>query len=193
MISDILAITDRLFGFLVQTKEDQKVVFEKVFEPIFNDLMVIHKNYITMFYEVLNSLNDPDVPIIEIIRHLQVQRTEFEPIRDQNRAIISRFQSDQLNFKDKAFIPFLQSLFRYLPEGEMKPYGTEASAVIFQLGLYEEDFESRYLQLSAGEIYHARREITQLVEMTINRIRRNWAMVCEEYVTLKMNVYSIKK
>src|SRR4051812_27751315 len=90
MISDLLAVIDRLIKLKEHKEKRQSKRFEKVIEPAFNDLLRIHLDYIKMFekvHELLPDANDSEgSPKYEkrLKRagdYLAEKRLELEPVR----------------------------------------------------------------------------------------------------------------
>jgi hypothetical protein len=95
MIDGLVKITDRLIELVKYREEKCRRVFEKLIEPIFTDLLLIHKNYLEMFETVRSLLphkkdskQKRNKKLRRAFDFLSQKRVEFEPTRDKIRAII---------------------------------------------------------------------------------------------------------
>ena len=110
MLSAFLSIIDRL----IKLKEyrDQRVqkVFDKVLEPIFNDLLLVHRDYIQMFVKVQGLLPARNYApqkfnssLREAADYLRQRRIEFEPARVQLRAMIREIKGTSFGKRNVSF------------------------------------------------------------------------------------------
>jgi hypothetical protein len=101
MLAIIISILDKL----IKLKEyrDQRVqkVFQQVLEPIFNDLLSVHRDYIKMFEKAKTMLPTPDLSWKEFHRglseaadFLKEKRVEFEPARIKLKLMLGEIIGD---------------------------------------------------------------------------------------------------
>ena len=117
MIDGLVKIVDRLIELVKYREEKSRRIFEKLIEPVFNDLVVIHKDYLAMFVEVSSLIpSDGDgtkkqkKKLSEALRYLSKKRIEFETTRIKLRAISQSFKNTKTNEKDE----FVRAVVSYL-------------------------------------------------------------------------------
>jgi hypothetical protein len=94
MLNDFLSIIDRLIALKEYRNKRLQSVYQNLLEPIFNDLLLVHRDYIQMFEKVhemivggwKNEAEEISVDeFIERIRkaaeYLKARRLEFESVR----------------------------------------------------------------------------------------------------------------
>jgi hypothetical protein len=91
MVKALLDIIDRLIQLKRIKEKRRRNLLEQVLEPLFNDLMIVHQDYIAMFEEVLHRLptygsvyprdmrTDSKIRVKEVFEYLRLKRIEFEP------------------------------------------------------------------------------------------------------------------
>ena len=171
MLSDLLAIVDRLIQLKEYRNKRLSKGFEKVIDPVFKDLLRIHTDYIRTFEKVYELLPDADLGVastkykqsMKIAEsYLAEKRLELEPVRVQLRALLGALQSaDQTNSEIGKFI---STVADYLA------FGTQGS-------LYPMTASSDTLQ----QIRNNRDGVRDYVAGILERLRLKWALVCEEY------------
>jgi hypothetical protein len=93
MLAGLGKITDRLIELVKYREEKSRRIFDKLIEPIFNDLLLIHKDYLEMFERVRTILpNKKDgrkktqKSLMRTYGYLEEKRRAFEPLREKFRA-----------------------------------------------------------------------------------------------------------
>jgi hypothetical protein len=105
-------ITDRLIELVKYREEKSRRIFDKLIEPIFNDLLLIHKDYLEMFEQVLRMLPDKDDGRKKVEKslkraqaYLEEKRRTFEPIRVKLRAMVRELpKRPEKDNKKEAFV-----------------------------------------------------------------------------------------
>jgi hypothetical protein len=127
MVSDILALLDRLTQLKDYRNRRYRTLFVDLLEPAFNDLLLVHKDYIQMFEETrrLLPIGLPEATsalgyLTELKRpaeFLRSRRIEFEPVRQKLRTLAKSIDREHLEPDIAAFIQALVAYFyEFLPQ-----------------------------------------------------------------------------
>jgi len=204
MINSLLAIIDRLIQLKTYQYERARVTYEQVFEPLFNDLLLIHGDYIKMFQDVADLLPwrltcevydgvaitqaDRSKAFKEAIRSLRLRRKQFEPIRVRLRALSNELAANLSKFGPEAR-QFIQAVLKYFPQGNIDTHIWPPSPSAVLLEILE---QSRPLKNNlAGDIRiyeHARRTI----EHNIRSHEETWSELCIAFAKLRVAVATSK-
>jgi hypothetical protein len=119
MIDGLVKITDRLIELVKYREEKSRRIFDKLIEPVFADLLLIHKNYLEIFETVRTLLpNEGDSKkkhnkkLKQAYDYLSQKRVEYEPTRIKLRVIAAKLPS--LDKKQNKKDIFIRSVARYL-------------------------------------------------------------------------------
>ena len=194
MLEDFLAIVDRLISLKEYKNRRLNKLFEDLFEPVFNELLIVHRDYLNMFeetYKILPSAEflESSQPISKEYRqqmnkaanYLRKTRIEFEPVRVKLRALAKNM--DTMELADEAHA-FVQSVCNYFPSGEIPTRRSSSTELLDTIQYYSdkahvdipEDFWSSQYSY----------EIQEYIQEVINNHKDNWSNVCETYVQLKI-------
>ena len=132
MLSALLSIIDRLIKLREYRNERVQKVFDKVLEPIFNDLLLVHRDYIQMFQKAGELLPERaygpakfNHSLREAADYLRKQRIEFEPARVQLRTMVREIRGTDPTNRKVSFGPeadaFVDAVVRYFegPRGQI--------------------------------------------------------------------------
>ena len=183
MIESVIKVVDRFSDLLKYRQERRRDLFQNLVEPLFNDLMVMHADYIKMFDDCWSQLLDNKVALQDIAASLRQRRLVYEGLRIKSRSIIGALQEYDLDDEIKKF---LEAAAYHIPDGKLGPVeSTPASMVLSKIYTATEslvDVPHREGNSPVGD----RRRVLDLVISTCNHIRTHWAYICEEYVRVKM-------
>src|SRR4030095_3231402 len=85
MVTELIAIIDRLLKLKEYRERRFRTFFNEVLEPTFNDLLIVHRDYIEMFEETYRLLPKGPHPISRIVRapkkrKVQMKRPTFRGV-----------------------------------------------------------------------------------------------------------------
>jgi len=164
-----------------------RVLFNELLGPAFEDLLLVHRDYVKMFGETKRLLpqDDPGADPAVFIAHLKAaagflseRRVEFEPVRDKLRALARSMHAEHL---DPEVTIFVQSILNYFHLWLPTKTG---SATVGLLGALE--YAIVQGKTSPEDLREWWVHIESSVDQLINEQRDLWAQVCEAYVPLKM-------
>lgn len=92
MIKDVLSVVDTLLGLIRRSEEKEKELFEIHVEQIFNEMVLIHKDYRARLQEVFLWVYGEEIDRDNINRLLE-NKLEFEPLRVKIHALGVRSKS----------------------------------------------------------------------------------------------------
>lgn len=179
MLEALLKIIDRLIELKRGRILGRKEIFDRVIEPTFNELVLVHGDYIKMFEDLRvytaswSGLASELTGRAEKAKsELRSRRSEFEPIRQKIRAFATGLASSQLPNEEKGFV---DAVIRYFPSGEPSLPQSSATTV---LGYLDQDLKPE--------------DLDTLVSKTIQRHRNAWSDVTTAFAKLKIAVASAR-
>lgn len=178
MLQALLQIIDRLIRLAEGRLESRKEVFSSVLEPTFNDLLLIHRDYIAMFEQLQVFRGAIPEDDSEIQRRLQSSKTqlhqrriEFEPVRQKVRALVATIAHRKLPVEERRFV---DAVLRYFPSADPSLPQSAATTVL------------EYLERAAPA------ELDLLIDATLQRHRNAWSDVCSEYAALRITIAQLR-
>ena len=177
MIEALLAVIDRLIQ-IVQTRiAGRKEMFDRVLEPVFNDLVVIHGYYIRMFDEVSERLHPNNPSELNAARaELRRRRLEFEPVRRKVEALMNQLESTQLPVEERAFVTAVIAYFGFTKFVGEKQENTSAATRALE---YFDEAEN------AGAIWSHMWEATRA-------LRERWSEITIAFAALKITIAKLR-
>jgi len=194
MIDSILAIIDRLISLKEYRNKRLNKLFDDLFEPVFEELLVIHRDYLIMFEETSQLLpldenlnlkapgsREFNQRMHKAAEYLGKRRIEFEPVRDKLRALAKSMKSTDLPAEERAFV---ESVYLYFPSIDSivrKSASRELQETI--------RYHSNEKQADNPEDYwlpNHTHEIQAGIENLLDELKYKWSDVCEAYVRLKI-------
>jgi hypothetical protein len=202
MISMLMSIIDRLIQIKKYSSERLKYIFSEILEPIFNDLSVIHSDYIEMFRYVEKStpflwefrLPDYEDKIRASIKYLEDKRVEFEPVRSKIRIMVDELKDLEINSEVDSFI---ESVIKYFPRGnpvieteseytvsEANEYRSASVMLLDNLtelinsNINNEDIKNQIKEL----------DLKIIIQQTIQNHQSMWEEVCRTFIRLKVKI-----
>ncbi|MFZ5452556.1 MAG: hypothetical protein ACOZF2_11935 [Thermodesulfobacteriota bacterium] len=195
MIKALLDIIDRLMQLKNIRDKKRRNLLVQVLDPLFNDLMIVHKDYVSMFEDVLHRLptygsvypkdmrNESKARVKEAFEYLRQKRIEFEPVRTKIRATSNELGSMH-------FDPYIDDLVKwillYLPEGTLVDDFNSASQELLKKLQYWKD--SPNIDDADFDGVPFRIDVYNFVKHTVDDNRIIWSRVCEAMARLKIDV-----
>jgi hypothetical protein len=189
MISDLLNLVDRVIQLFEYRNKQFETLYEKLLKPTFDDLLLIHADYIKMFEETRKLLpsglsddtTDPLSYMSSLSRpaeFLRVKRRELEPVRRKLKVLAERLEKEENLDKDvRAYVESLVSYFmQSVPE-----QGTASVGLLNEI----ENLVSRGLSASQSlndEWQSVDRQLHDLLSAHRNR----YARLCESFAQLQI-------
>jgi hypothetical protein len=200
-------ITDRLMELVKYREEKSRRIFDKLIEPIFNDLLLIHKDYLEMFEEVRKMLPDDkggrkktEKKLTRAYEYLESQRRAFEPTREKLRATVRELPKKVE--KDNKKEAFVRSIADYLLWTRISPGMGSVSTVLareiraaairysYPPSKAQSD-EIRDKILKAARIPDRAlnaEELAAYVSSILDRLRQRFACAAEAYAAILVKV-----
>ncbi len=181
MIDTLLQLLDRVIQLSKYRKSKVRTVFHELVQPLFEELLIVHANYIEMFEEATACLEDylgpnSEQTVREVIDRLKQRRIEYEPVRTKLDAMAGAFFSASSELEQ-----FGTALFYYFPKGYLSynvRHHSTTFRVIEQLELLISKQKEEPLRLCM--------EALEIVDVALMAKREQWARVCEQYAKLKI-------
>ena len=192
MIELLLKLIDRLIDLKKYRAERLYKTFQDILDPIFNDLMSVHSNYLRMFEgveEQLKALPDLDSEdgkrgLREIAESLRRRRLEFEPVREK-LAALTRELGGGLHGLPPKIGPaeaqeFVASVIQYFPVGNITNRSSRSTVLVMAL--------RGAAEITPAQVDRYGQSLPELVTSTMNDCREKWSSVCDSYAKLKIAV-----
>ena len=192
MIEVLLKLIDRLIDLKKYQTERLHKTFQEVLDPLFNDLLAVHGNYIRIFEEVqeqLTAIPDPGSEegkkkLLEIAETLRRRRLEFEPVREKLTAMTRELGGSVYGKGPKLESPeaeeFVAGVIQYFPRANMVANTSRASALVMAI--------RGGAAITAAQVDRYGRSLPELVAFHIKDCRDRWSAVCDSYAKLKTAV-----
>lgn len=202
LLDAALSIIDRLIALAKGRIEGRKEVLATVLEPVFNDMVQVHMDYMKIIskaghlidgtHEILEAMADParrqtkhhEPSIWNRVRqtreYLTQARTELEPVRIKSRAFLISFAERDLPSEETAFV---RSVAIYLgmsnfPNCNLKlpMHRTPATSLIEVLSEMQ---QSKTLRED---------DAIDAVQLLSSRLKDEWSDLCLRFAELKITV-----
>lgn len=194
MINALLNILDRLIQLLTLRDRRGARLFTELWEPTFNELLQVHRDYIELFEEtglrlselddrmIINThIQDGSEELEFIIDMLRKRKREFEPVRRKLIALIETL--DKVEF-DELSAAFVQALAWYFPVGMPRSRSTAASEMQTRMEALAAAINDQSVDKMLDQM--TVRDMVNYVRQVINAHRTAWSRVCEAYAPLRL-------
>jgi hypothetical protein len=192
MIEILLKLIDRIIDLKKYQVERLQKTFRDVLDPLFNDLLSVHGDYVRMFEDVRAELTATGIlsgearqhKLLEIAESLRRQRLEFEPVRDKLTALTRELRSGiyagSLSFECPEADEFVAAILQYFPRADLSTRTSRSSVLLvaIQTGAI----------ITAAQVTRDGKSLPELVDATIEDCRQKWQSVCDAYAKLKLAV-----
>jgi hypothetical protein len=198
MLELILSLLEKIKELI--KLEDKKIenLYKEFFKPIFEDMILIHKDYVSMFYDLNNIIHfDAEVSELEAAaKYLGRRRIELEPVREKMRAILEQSRSLALGDKGNAFIgsvttylyPFSDFVGEILGDvGQdhktflVPSISSRSTSALIAIQRVLDDEAKTSL---SKQNYNVANEIKDAIDEAITNIRKCWADLSECYAAV---------
>ena len=184
MIEAIIKVIDRLIQLRSIKDTRDRIVFDKIIEPSFNELLIIHSDYIRLFTEdrgMFDSYQDDvECGIKKLIAYLESRRIELEPVRVRLSKLAEKLENDNIKPEFKSYIATVRSYFVFDPKLFPDLGKSLSSQLIDRLKQYQQIPRTPL----PGEVDH-------MLGLRIRHTRTKWAEVCEEFAHAKIAICKV--
>jgi hypothetical protein len=200
MIDLLLKLLEKLGQLAEYRSARQKRAFKEMAEPMFNELLEVHKDYIRIFTEA-RSLVETSPNAEPALQYLERKRMEFEPVRVKLRTMAQTvFHPSPTSEMDA----FLNAVANYFPVGDIFiGHGTASTTLIRELRqqIFPVDFHKSVLvsiwnEEMPGPGQKRRtasnppkddptRWATETIDRYVELLQQKWKGVCEAFATVK--------
>ncbi len=192
MIDYFLCLIDRLIKLKEYKDKRIRKLFEQILEPIFNDLLMIHADYINMFETLQRRLSEftkKDLDSYgriyeETVTYFGERRREYEPVRVKLRSMIGEIELLRFNPEVEQF---MDALREYLPQEHLllvQPTSGLKWRRLFERepGHAWDPSFGRFIRRSpSGRLWAASFKKLQEGKLTSRLERNYWARVVSEF------------
>jgi len=207
MFDGLLKITDRLIELVKYREEKSRRIFDKLIEPIFNDLLLIHKDYLEMFEEVRRMLpgekdgrKKTQKKLTRTCEYLQQKRLAFEPVRQKLQATFKQLPPEAE--KDNKKEAFIRAVANYLSWTRGFPAPTSVSSALaheIRIAAIRYSYPPSSLQsdevkdkIQKAALIPDRaltvQELEAYVSTVLNDLRRKFGSAAEAYAAILVKV-----
>jgi hypothetical protein len=175
MVQEMVSVVDKLVALIERRERREKAIFTELISPMFDELLIVHKDYIAMFSDVLDRLRKPCTGT-ELMTFLVDRRQELEPVRMKLEALAKELRT--VHEKSDVF-RFARYVVYYFTEHNSLAHGTASTSLIQEL-------ENIGVFTSTTLSGKTLQRVTDTVDQCLNRLRSTWSNICVRYAELKI-------
>jgi len=212
MIALLLKLLEMLGKLAEHKSAQEKQAFKELAEPLFNELLEVHKNYLLIFAEARSLAGQSPRDSSQPVEYLEKKRADFGPVRVKLAAMAETIlQVGEISNMDE----FLRAVAEYFPVGDIvSQQGTASTSLIGALKRHfaqqpegEVQDEYFYKMTAYGGVNTpveenrmnfdlAQRQFdgrgfqsqVELIDLFIALQQQKWKRVCEAFARLKSAV-----
>ena len=192
MLEAFLEILDRLISLRKIRTDRRKELFGQIIEPVFNELLLVHGDYLAMFQEVhreiektLKKPKKHSIGLESLKNTLKEKRIQFEPIRFKLREFAKVLAEQKLQQEEKEF---LNAVLQYFPIGTFKIHFSSSTHIVQKIEEYLDGGPANSSEFDDfDKLYYLSKE----VQRTIDRHKEAWSDVCVTFAKLKVKIASL--
>jgi hypothetical protein len=133
MIELLLKLVEKLTALAQHASAHKRRGFKELAEPMFTELLEVHKNYMQFFAEAQSlSLKHPADATI-VIDYLGQKRLEFQPVRTKIETLARTLYTLHAAKKPSQMADFLYAVIRYFPVGDIYTDDSSASTTLLDI------------------------------------------------------------
>ena len=197
MFDAIFSVFDRLLKLKQYIDERSEKRFDEVFKPVFDDLMLIHLDYVKMFDRLNVSVSvlasdekeENIKTLVAAADELRTRRIELEPLRIKLRAYSKELRKRDLDQEALGFVSAVESYFDpsdILSWSNFQPSGVGSVSLDVLMRLEELIEQGTLDRLHEHLLKDAVKAFAlALYEGGCER-RVRWAFVCEAFARLQI-------
>jgi hypothetical protein len=118
LLSDAVNLLDHLVRLSRSREESKRKLFLEFIEPMYRDVEKIAQDYIELFNELINHLQEEE-NVTELIKWIEERRVKLHPLRIKTRSLLVEFPELRHQSAERSKVPALL-LFRRSIWGLMK-------------------------------------------------------------------------
>lgn len=186
MFDTLPNLVDRVLQLLEYRNRKKQAEFKTLIQPIFDELQLIHQDYLKMFTEVKSIISSDinffsDEELINSLKktsdYLISQRIKLRGARTKVNSISTEILNQRLC--DHQTIDFLHEVTEYLGP---KWFLNHGSAALYLLDVIEEKISSSNFDRNKLSTIH--QDLIELIEDLIKTQEENWESICRRYTPL---------
>jgi hypothetical protein len=200
MFISLNQVVDRLVNIEERRITQRKQMFEKIFEPSFNDLQVVHTHYLTIFsksavrMDNLRLTSDSAMRLVLaklVLSDIEELRPKFYPERDKLRAFVNILLIEKFPPEERTVVAAFRTYFETLfapfgpaDELEMAPPRVKTKLRAITTRMYAKVEEGDISPRAGAGYSREMRDISRTLEDT-------WSRTCSDFAKLKVKVVSL--
>jgi hypothetical protein len=177
MLDALIKLTEKFTELSKYRAERRERHFEKLVVPIYDGMIKVHQDYLSMFDDALRSLS-AGTPFKDVAISLSRARLDDEA---QRHAILN--QANGLLDLDglETAKPFLRAVVNYFRDSPFSGGNTPSNMLLQTLHALEGEVVVPDLLFRSDP----RESIERTIEMTLDLLRENWTTLSSEFVKQK--------
>lgn len=179
-----LSMLEKVTGFVKFSRSNKQEQFEKLITPFYEDMKIIHKNYLHIFAKVKRSIAT-NQDITEITQAFEEDRLDFSAIRGSVISLANVLSRKSNLKKYKAFFMVIEDYFTFYNEADSiieskTDTGTVASEFLKKIN--EANTELTQTQIIARQ--KVLQELLLSLSNIIKHLESKWQKVSNRYAEL---------
>lgn len=177
MLDALVKLTEKFTELSKYRAERRERHFEKLVAPIYDGMIRVHQDYLSMFDGALRSLG-AGTPFKDVAISLSRARLDDEA---QRHAILNQ-ANGLLDLEGlEAAKPFLHAVVNYFHDSPFSGGNTPSNMLLRTLRALDGEVVVPILLFSSDP----RESIERTIEMTLDQMRKNWATLSSEFAKQK--------